>query len=389
MPTPGSYVYRISVKDTGGTGMRAPEILARAFEPFFTTKPIGQGTGLGLSMIYGFARQSEGYASIESAPGEGTTIGLCLPRYLGEEERASAAAAPSADPFISAGECVLVVEDEPVVRELVVTVLAELGYEAIEAADGPGGLEILRSPRRIDLLITDVGLPGLNGRQLADAARALRPGLKVLFMTGYAENAALASGFLEPGMSIITKPFDMEVWQPRCGTSWGSKGGRPPRCAENSRPWSRGPKIVEYASMFTREGGKGQREGETGEIATYRVNGLLPVLVWNEAARERKVVPMPLGLPRSARLAPAAADPRAFREHRREGAVQDAVPRRPTRHRRVPHLQRGRGSHQPVGQEGDAAMDDRPQGRHVAARLALRCGGASSCPIFPRRCWRA
>jgi PAS domain S-box-containing protein len=208
---PGSYVC-ISVTDTG-TGM-SPETVEKAFEPFFTTKPIGQGTGLGLSMIYGFARQSGGYAQIESALGEGTTVSLCLPRFVGEEDRAALpedAASSVADHLLSAGECVLVVEDEPVVRELVVSVLSELGYATIEAGDGPGGLEILRSRRRIDLLITDVGLPGLNGRQLADASRALRPALKVLFMTGYAENAALASGFLEPGMSIITKPFDMDA----------------------------------------------------------------------------------------------------------------------------------------------------------------------------------
>jgi CheY-like chemotaxis protein len=110
-----------------------------------------------------------------------------------------------------AGEVVLVVEDEPIVRGLIVEELKELGYQALEAADGPKGLEILQSRRRIDLLVTDIGLPGLNGRQVADAARDLRPELKILFMTGYAENAALASGFLEPGMEMITKPFAMEA----------------------------------------------------------------------------------------------------------------------------------------------------------------------------------
>ena len=203
----GDYVC-ISVTDSG-TGMDA-ETIARAFEPFFTTKPIGQGTGLGLSMIYGFARQSEGYAQIESEPGRGTSVHLCLPRFQGEADDEAAADVSGAAPA-ETGETVLVIEDEPVVRSLVVEVLADLGYRAIEAVDGPQGLEIVRSSQRIDLLITDVGLPGLNGRQVADAARALRAGLKILFMTGYAENAALASGSLDAGMTLITKPFTMET----------------------------------------------------------------------------------------------------------------------------------------------------------------------------------
>lgn len=204
----GEYVC-IRVTDTG-SGMDA-DTIARAFEPFFTTKPLGQGTGLGLSMIYGFARQSEGHASIESEPGAGTTFSICLPRYEGavtvdEPVARSAPAEPT-----GAAETVLVVEDEPVVRGLIVEVLTELGYQAIEAGDGPEGLEKLRSRDRIDLLITDIGLPGLNGRQIADAGRELRPGLKVLYMTGYAENAALAPGFHQPGTAIITKPFAIEA----------------------------------------------------------------------------------------------------------------------------------------------------------------------------------
>lgn len=205
---PGQYVC-ICVTDTG-TGMSA-DVIARAFEPFFTTKPIGQGTGLGLSMIYGFARQSEGYARIYSEVGQGTTIKLYLPRHRGEEDPEEHPAATMDIPGTDAGEVVLVVEDEPVVRGLIVEVLGDLGYRAIEAGDGPKGLEILQSNRRIDLLVTDIGLPGLNGRQVADGARVSRPDLKVLFMTGYAENAALASGFLEPGMAMITKPFAMDV----------------------------------------------------------------------------------------------------------------------------------------------------------------------------------
>jgi len=204
----GQYVC-IAVTDTG-TGMSA-ETIARAFEPFFTTKPIGQGTGLGLSMIYGFARQSDGYAKIYSELGKGTTFKLYLPRHRGETEVADAGPQLTDARAGSIGEVVLVVEDEPVVRGLIGDVLSELGYRALEAADGPKGLAILQSSQHIDLLITDIGLPGLNGRQIADAGRTLRPDLKVLFMTGYAENAALASGFLEPGMTMITKPFAMEV----------------------------------------------------------------------------------------------------------------------------------------------------------------------------------
>ena len=206
--SPGQYVC-VRVADTG-TGM-PPDVVERAFDPFFTTKPIGQGTGLGLSMIYGFARQSEGYCKIDSKLGQGTTVRLYLPRCGGmaaEEEPV-----PGLTPAHGAedGETVLVVEDEPVVRSLVVEVLRELGYRALEAVDGPSGLEMLLSRHRLDLLVTDIGLPGLNGRQMADAARERRPDLKVLFMTGYAENAAIANGFLQPGMALITKPFAMEV----------------------------------------------------------------------------------------------------------------------------------------------------------------------------------
>jgi PAS domain S-box-containing protein len=205
---PGQYVC-ICVTDTG-TGMSA-DTISKAFEPFFTTKPIGQGTGLGLSMIYGFARQSEGYTKIYSELGKGTTVKLYLPRHRGEADADDRIPDLSESHIAAPGETVLVVEDEPIVRGLIVEVLDDLGYNALEAADGPGGLEILQTQRRIDLLITDVGLPGLNGRQVADAGRALRPGLKVLFMTGYAENAAVASGFLEQGMTMISKPFAMEA----------------------------------------------------------------------------------------------------------------------------------------------------------------------------------
>jgi len=205
---PGQYVC-ICVTDTG-VGMSA-ETATKAFDPFFTTKPIGQGTGLGLSMIYGFARQSEGYAKIYSEAGKGTTVKLYLPRHRGPAEREEPIPEMTAAHGTDAGEIVLVVEDEPVVRSLIVETLGELGYRAMEAADGPRGLEILQSDRRIDLLVTDIGLPGINGRQMVETARLVRPDLKVLFMTGYAENAALASGFLEHGMTMITKPFAMEA----------------------------------------------------------------------------------------------------------------------------------------------------------------------------------
>jgi PAS domain S-box-containing protein len=203
---PGDYI-RIDVTDTG-TGM-SPEVAARAFDPFFTTKPIGQGTGLGLSMIYGFARQSNGHVLIDSKQGAGTLVRLYLPRHHGDaaEERASSAAA---DEHIATGETVLVVEDEPVVRGVITEMLHDQGYRVLEATDGPSGLRMLRLNDRIDLLVTDVGLPGMNGRQLADQARETRPGLKILFITGYAENVAIAKGFLQPGMEMITKPFDLD-----------------------------------------------------------------------------------------------------------------------------------------------------------------------------------
>lgn len=206
---PGEYVM-VSVTDTG-TGM-PPEVAERAFEPFYTTKPLGQGTGLGLSMVYGFAQQSGGRVRITSEVGRGTAVHIYLPRYVGEIS-ADMKAEPSAGALdASTGESVLVVDDEPVIRMLVTEVLEELGYEVIEAADGPGGLRILQSNRRVDLLVTDVGLPGgMNGRQLADAARQRRPGLKVLFITGYAENAVIGNANLEPGMQVITKPFAMDV----------------------------------------------------------------------------------------------------------------------------------------------------------------------------------
>ena len=202
----GQYVS-LCVTDTG-TGM-PPEVQAQAFDPFFTTKPLGQGTGLGLSMIHGFVRQSGGQVRIYSEIGKGTTMCLYLPRYQGDvdgdEDVGATAVAEGGH-----GETVLVIDDEETVRMLVAEVLGDAGYTVIEAPDGPSGLELLRSNRRIDLLVSDVGLPGgMNGRQVADAARVSRPDLKVLFITGYAENAAVGNGLLAPGMEVLTKPFAM------------------------------------------------------------------------------------------------------------------------------------------------------------------------------------
>lgn len=206
---PGDYV-EITVSDTG-TGM-TPDVADRAFEPFFTTKPTGQGTGLGLSMIYGFTRQSDGTVAIESTPGTGTSVRILLPRYQGSATEIDGADQPvGATPAAQQGETILVVEDEAIVRSLIVETLSELGYETIEAVDGPSGLDILQSDKKIDMLITDIGLPGLNGRQIADAALTKRPELKILFMTGYAENAALANGVLDAGMEMITKPFTIDA----------------------------------------------------------------------------------------------------------------------------------------------------------------------------------
>lgn len=203
----GQYVA-ICVTDTG-TGM-PPETVARAFDPFFTTKPTGKGTGLGLSMIYGFAKQSGGQARIYSEVGQGTTVKIYLPRHHGKPSEICEERRPEKLP-LAQGETVLVVDDEPTVRMLIGDTLAELGYECIEAADAASGLKVLQSDVKLDLLISDIGLPGgMNGREMADAARARRPNLKVLFITGYAENATISNGHLEPGMHVLSKPFPMD-----------------------------------------------------------------------------------------------------------------------------------------------------------------------------------
>ena len=205
---PGQYLS-LCVTDTG-TGMTR-EVIERAFDPFFTTKPIGMGTGLGLSMVYGFARQSDGQVRIDSEVGTGTTMCLYLPCKHGAEATEETAA-PHVAARAEQGQTVLVVDDEQTIRMLVTEVLQELGFATLEASDGASGLAILRSDTRIDLLITDVGLPGgINGRQVADAGRVVRPDLKVLFVTGYAENTVVGNGHFEPGMQILTKPFTIDA----------------------------------------------------------------------------------------------------------------------------------------------------------------------------------
>ena len=210
---PAGQYLSMCVSDNG-TGM-PPDVIEKAFDPFFTTKPIGIGTGLGLSMIYGFARQSGGQVRIYSEVGEGTMVCLYLPRHHGDVPAEPTAIVEEVTET-SNKRTVLVIDDEPLVRMLMVDAVEDLGHIAIEAGDGPQGLKVLRSDTAIDLLITDVGLPnGMNGRQVADAARELRPNLTVMFVTGYAENAVLSHGHLDPGMHIVTKPFDMAALSKR------------------------------------------------------------------------------------------------------------------------------------------------------------------------------
>ncbi|MBX3480013.1 MAG: response regulator [Caulobacter sp.] len=203
---PGRYVL-IAVSDTG-VGM-APELLEKVFEPFFTTKPIGEGTGLGLSMVYGFARQSGGVVRIESRPGAGTVVNLYLPATDDDEGEARPADAKARR--AGAGQTVLVVEDDASVRMLVREVLADLAYTVIEAGDADAAIPVLASDQPVQLMVSDVGLPGMDGRRLAELARTHRPSLPILFVTGYAENATVRADFLGDNMSMITKPFSLEV----------------------------------------------------------------------------------------------------------------------------------------------------------------------------------
>jgi CheY-like chemotaxis protein len=199
---PGSYVV-ISVADTG-TGMPA-DVLERAFEPFFTTKPVGVGSGLGLSQIYGFVRQSGGTVQLESVPKQGTAARLLLPAHETVPLARERTAARPPQVVTEAGAIVLLVDDEPIVRTTAAARLRELGYDVLEAQDGPMALRILEAAGHLDLLITDVGLPGgLNGRQVAEAVRARLPRVPTLFITGYATTA------LPPGSEVIGKPFALD-----------------------------------------------------------------------------------------------------------------------------------------------------------------------------------
>jgi CheY-like chemotaxis protein len=204
---PGEYVA-IAASDTG-VGMDK-QTLDRVFEPFFTTKEVGKGTGLGLSQVYGFVKQSGGHVKIHSAPGEGTSVRIYLPRFVGDAAEVGEETCEAPAPAGSRAETVLVVEDSAEVRAYSAEVLRELGYRVLEAADGPAALAVLERPvgARVDLLFTDVILPsGMTGTALAERARALRPGLKVLFTTGYARGADDRSDGLDPGVELIAKPF--------------------------------------------------------------------------------------------------------------------------------------------------------------------------------------
>jgi len=208
---PAGECVAVLVTDTG-TGM-APDVLARAFDPFYTTKPMGQGTGLGLSMIHGYVEQSGGHVRLRSEMGQGTTVAIYLPRYLGATVSDQEIVAATLPPPAAAGAVVLLVEDEPIVRMLMIEMLSDHGYKVQEAHSGRSGLSVVESGARLDLLITDVGLPGgMDGRQLADAVRQQRPNLKVLFITGYAESASLGNGRREQGMEIMIKPFTVDAF---------------------------------------------------------------------------------------------------------------------------------------------------------------------------------
>jgi len=204
----GQYVS-LCVSDTG-TGMDAVTI-SRAFDPFYTTKPLGQGTGLGLSMTYGFARQSGGQVQISSELGKGTTVSIYLPRYHGTAAADDAPVMQGEAARTSRHETILVIDDETTIRQLIAEFLTELGYFVLEAADGPAGLALLGKTQHVDLLVTDIGLPGMNGRQVAEAARALQADLKVLFITGYAESTVITHGDLGTDTHMLTKPFPMDL----------------------------------------------------------------------------------------------------------------------------------------------------------------------------------
>ncbi|MBP2299738.1 ATP-binding protein [Azospirillum picis] len=227
---PGDYVC-LSVSDSG-SGM-AEDVKQRAFEPFFTTKPVGQGTGLGLSQIYGFARQSGGQAEIESVAGTGTTVRLLLPRHDGVPMGTSETEEADQTHPEAAGT-ILVVEDESLIRMVVTESLREAGYTVLEAESAEAALPILESDAAIDLLCTDVGLPGLNGRQLAEIAREERPAIRVLFVTGYAHAAGIDQEILGDNTRLLSKPVAIDTLLGTLGTMMGHQSSGSGRVAENN-----------------------------------------------------------------------------------------------------------------------------------------------------------
>ena len=220
--TPGQYVM-LGVTDTG-IGMSA-EVIERAFDPFYTTKGPGQGTGLGLSQVFGYVKQSGGHVKIYSEPGHGTTIRVYLPRHQGAvatapEDRLPAGELPRGRP----DQVVLVVEDEEQVRVMTVEALTELGYSVVHAPDGDTALLRLGELARVDLLFTDVVMPGMNGRELADQVRAARPGTRVLYTTGYTRNAVVHNDMLDPGVAFLAKPFTIEQLARKVAETLGGAG---------------------------------------------------------------------------------------------------------------------------------------------------------------------
>ena len=205
----GQYVM-IAVADNG-PGMH-PDVLQRAFEPFFTTKPPGRGTGLGLSQVYGFIKQSNGHVRIYSEFGHGVTVKLYFPRYFGAElAKPNEQTATHLMPKARANECILVVEDDPDVLRLTTGMLIELGYRALAAGTPARALELLEANKDVRLLMTDIVMPDMNGRQLAERMLKHRPNLPVLFTTGYTRNAIVHNGVVDPNVELIMKPFSMEM----------------------------------------------------------------------------------------------------------------------------------------------------------------------------------
>jgi CheY-like chemotaxis protein len=186
------------------------EILARAFDPFFTTKEVGRGTGLGLSQVYGFLKQSNGHIKIYSEVGTGTTVKLYMQRYLGSDPERERKATPAEIEGGAADEVVLVAEDDERVRTMVVESLAQIGYTVLAVSDGQGALKLLEDRDDVVLLFTDIVMPGMTGRQLAVEATARRPRLKVLYTTGFTRNAVVHNGVLDPGVMFLQKPFTLE-----------------------------------------------------------------------------------------------------------------------------------------------------------------------------------